>query len=245
MQLFTNLFSRRWWWVTIVVMLLMALLARLGIWQLDRLEERRAANKELAALLASPPVEINSADFPQDAASWENRQVRASGVYDHGRQLLLKVQNWGGRAGVHLITPLVFEDGDTAVLVDRGWIPDAERSAEAQAAYDEPGPISIEGYLAVSQELSRTAAATPEGPQNEWYRVDVAAIQGQMPYTLLPFYIIQAPGTDEELPFRQAPDLDLSEGSHLSYAVQWFIFSIGLGIAYLAFVNKNTQQSAP
>lgn len=244
MQLFRNLFSRRWWWVTIIVILLMALLARLGVWQLDRLEQRRAANRELAAMLASPPVEISGTDFPQDVASWENRQVRASGTYDHGRQVLLKVQNWEGRAGVHLITPLVFEDGDTAVLIDRGWIPDAQRSPGAQAAYNDPGSISVEGYLAPSQELSRAAAAMPEGPQSEWYRVDIAAIQGQMPYTLLPFYVIQAPGTNEELPYRLAPENDLSEGSHLSYAVQWFIFSIGLGIAYLAFVNKNTRQPA-
>ena len=38
------LISRQWWWVTLVVLALMALFARLGIWQLDRLEQRQAAN---------------------------------------------------------------------------------------------------------------------------------------------------------------------------------------------------------
>ena len=154
------------------------------------------------------------------------------------------MQNWGYRAGVNLITPLVLDDGETAVLVNRGWIPDTESAPQDRSAFDVPGEVVVNGYVALSQELSREPAATPQGPQSEVYRVDVSAIEPQMPYTLLPFYIVQdIENNNERLPYRLKRQIDLSEGSHLSYAMQWFIFSIGLGIAYLAFVNKSNRES--
>ena len=222
----------------------MIVLARLGIWQLDRLAQRRASNAVIAASLETPPFDLNNTPIPLDLSSWENRLVDASGSFDYDRQILLKVQNWDSRAGVHLITPLVMDDGQKAVLVDNGWIPDAERGVEARSAYDVPGEVTIDGYIALSQALSRGSAATPEGPQDEVYRVDIAEIQQQLPYELLPFYIIQSPvDNNAALPYRLERQIDLSEGPHLSYAVQWFIFSIGLGVAYLLFVRKNNQRS--
>lgn len=244
MHLLKSLFSRRWWWVTLIVVILMAVLARLGVWQLDRLEQRRAANAAVAASLATAPVDVDSFDLSAGISSLENRQVSAGGTFDHDRQVLLKVQNWGYRAGVNLITPLVLDDGETAVLVDRGWIPDTEAGAGARSAFDVPGEVEIEGYIALSQELSRATVATAEGPVTEVYRVDISTIQPQMPYSLLPFYVVQNPqNNNEQLPYRLVRQIDLSEGSHLGYAAQWFIFSIGLGIAYLVFVNKSIRQT--
>jgi surfeit locus 1 family protein len=244
MSLIRSLFNRRFWWVTLLVFVVMGILARLGFWQLDRLEQRRAANVQIAEALEAPPFDIQDADIPQDISQWKNRLVSGQGYFDHEQQVLLKVQNWGYRAGVNLITPLVLDDGQTAVLVDRGWIPDTEAGPEAVTAFYVPGEVSVEGYIALSQELAREPAATPEGPQSEVYRVDIPAIQSQMPYKLLPFYIVQSPqNNNEELPYRLERQIDLSEGNHLSYAMQWFIFSIGLGVAYLIFVHKNAPKS--
>ena len=198
----------------------------------------------VAASLETPPFDLNNAAVPEDIAEWDNRLVAASGTFDHDQQVLLKLQNWGYRAGTNLITPLVLDGGQTAVLVDRGWIPDTEAGQQERSAFDVPGEVEITGYIALSQELSRTPAVTPEGPQAEVYRVDVSAIEPQMPYTLLPFYIVQDPENDnEQLPYRLEREIDISEGSHLGYAMQWFVFSIGLGVAYLVFVNKNSRQS--
>jgi surfeit locus 1 family protein len=222
----------------------MVILARLGFWQLDRLEQRREANIQVAEALQAPAFDIQEADIPQDISQWKNRLVSGQGYFDHERQMLLKVQNWGYRAGVNLITPLVLDDGQTAVLVNRGWIPDTESGPEVVSAFNVPGEVTVEGYVALSQELAREPAATPEGPQSEVYRVDIPVIQPQMPYKLLPFYIVQSPQNNNvELPYRLERQIDLSEGNHLSYAMQWFIFSIGLGVAYLIFVHKNPQKS--
>jgi surfeit locus 1 family protein len=236
------IFSRRWWWVTILILIVMLILARLGFWQLDRLQQRRAANAQIAAARDAAPIDLNDVDIPQDLEQLNNRLASGRGRFDNEQQVLLKLQNWGYRAGINLITPFVLEDGQTAVLVDRGWIPDADAGPEAIDAFNVIGEVNIEGYIALSQELKREPATTPEGPQSEIFRVDIPAIQSQVPYTLLPFYLVQSPENDnEQLPYRLERQTELSEGNHLSYAMQWFIFSIGLGVAYLSFVYRNSQ----
>jgi len=246
------LFSRRWWWVTLLVLGLMAVLARLGVWQLDRLAERRAANAQLAAALASSPISLNDAwadyagiDPAAVSGDLANRDVTVAGTYDFAEQRVLKLQSWNGQPGVRLITPLVLEGTNAqtplAVLIDRGWIPDAEH--EAGHAFDNAtGAQPVAGYVALTETISRRTAeaVVPVSPDDELFRVDIAALQEQLPYRLLPFYVRAAPpsGPDDVLPIEVAKEVDLSEGPHMGYAMQWFIFSLGLGIAYLIFVNR-------
>ena len=241
-RLLAALFSRQWWWVTLLVVATMMVLARLGFWQLDRLQQRRAANAVLSATLAASPLNLANTTLPDDWSVLKNRQAMATGAYDLDNQVILIVQNWQGRAGVHLITPLVFADGETAVLVDRGWIPEADNNPAGHAKYDVPEPATVEGIVALSQELSGSTESAAEAPQKEWYRVDVAAIGQQMPYELLPVFVLQAAEDNSQPPFRSTPEFDLSEGAHLGYAFQWFIFSLGLGIGYMIYVHKYMKE---
>jgi len=239
--LIKTLFSRKWWWVTLLVVALMALLARLGFWQFDRLDERRAENVALVAALDASPVLLNETEISGDLADWKDRLIVAEGEYDLENQFALIVQSWQGMAGLHLITPLVLDDGKTAVLIDRGWIPDEERDPEFWSQYDETGMVSVDGYIALSQIISRgTAESAPSGPSQEWYRVDIASIQPQIPYELLPVYVIQSspPEGNVAVPYNEARSVEISEGNHMSYALQWFVFSIGLGTAYVIYINK-------
>lgn len=241
MSLFRLLVSRRWIGATLLVLLGMSLMLRLAVWQMDRLQERRAANAELQRTLESGGLVLTAESNIPDPAQLKNRRVSVTGVYDFAAQIGLKVQNWQGQPGIHLVAPLVL-DGDTAVLIDRGWIPDAAAPPENWSAFDEPGQLTVEGYVALSQTLTRALGSQPTGPQQEWYRVDIAAIQPQMPYRLLPVYVLQAPPETrrQELPYRSKPDFDLSEGPHLGYAIQWVLFTLVLGGGYLYFVRRSS-----
>jgi surfeit locus 1 family protein len=231
-------FNRQWWWTTLLVLAGMAVLARLGVWQLDRREQRRAYNAEIRAQLAQPPLDLATETLTADLSALKNRQARARGEYDLARQVVLTNQLWNNSPGFHLLTPLLIQGGSKAVLVDRGWLPAAQQSAGDWSAYDVSGAVEVNGYIKLSQSLP--GDSTPTGPALEWYRVDVTAIQAQLPYELLPVYIQQAPlsGAEPALPFKAALDVDLSEGNHLSYAIQWFIFATILGISYVHVVKQ-------
>jgi surfeit locus 1 family protein len=244
--------SRRLWWSALIVLIGMAVMVRLGFWQLDRLAQRRAYNAALAHQLALPPLPLAGDTLPVelrdsgDLTALKNRSASARGTYDFSHQVVLKLQNWEGAPGVHLITPLLIEGGSRAVLVDRGWVPYTEATPESQRQFDEPGPVTVTGLIQLSQPLP-AASSQPAGPQAEWYRLDIAAIQAQMPYPLLPITIQQSPppGGNVKLPYRVEPVLDLSDGPHLSYAIQWYSFALIFGGGYIYYVYKNAAAFMP
>ena len=244
--LLKTLFSRRRLLTTLIVLLGMALLARLGIWQLDRLEQRRQQNDQLRLALEAPPLQLNREKLSASQGFLKDRNVTVTGEYDFDRTVVLLLQNWSGQTGVHLVTPLLVEGQDIAILVDRGWIPESERMADGRSRFDLSGLVTVDGYVATTQTSSRSndsaaTAALDAAFQREWYRIDIEAIRGQMPYELLPVFMIQspAPGGDDDFPFHHEREIDLSDGPHLGYAVQWFIFSSLLGLIYVISINRS------
>ncbi len=245
------LFSRQYWWTTLVVIFGMVVLARLGIWQLDRLEQRKARNAEIVRQLELPPLSLTDETLAgDDLAGLKNRRATARGEFDFSYQIALLYQNLQDTPGIHLITPLVIEGSSQAVLVDRGWVPIDQAAPENWPQFDEPGPVSVTGFIQLSQTLparaGKDAQQIPPEPLSEWYRVDIEAIQAQVPYELLPIYILESPPDegDANLPYQVKPQFDLSDGPHLGYAIQWFIFSLILGIVYIRIVTKKeTAQS--
>ena len=242
-------FDRRWRWTTLLVLAAMAVMVRLGFWQLDRLAQRRARNAQIARQLALPPLDLTDAPLPADPNVLKNRRVTVRGQFDFTRQVALLYQNWMGTPGIHLVAPLRIEGSNRAVLVDRGWIPEAEAAPERWSQFDKPGTVVITGFLQLSQPPPRgrtdgKAVASPSF-QNAWYRIDIPALQAQMPYDLLPIYILQAPSDDDgtHLPYRSEPSFDLSDGPHLGYAIQWFIFALILGGGYLRYISSKEQRT--
>lgn len=233
------LVSRRWWWVTILVLVAIGVMMRLSMWQLDRLEQRRAANAVLRQQLAAAPLSLNEVDLQTtDLTEMPDRRVTATGDFDFSEQILLMVQNFQGSAGAHLVAPLRLEGREEAVLVDRGWIPEVETTPASWSQFDEPGRVTVEGVIRLT-ETARGVTPTQE-PRQEWFRINVEAIERQLSYELLPIYVLQAPPSEgnQSLPYRQQPEVDLSEGPHLSYAVQWALFALMLGVGYVVFVYR-------
>jgi surfeit locus 1 family protein len=235
-----------------MVLLAMLVMIRLGIWQLDRLAERRAANAELVAALAADPLTLTGDPLPGDVADLQDRWATVSGEYDVAAQQIIRLQDWQGILGVNLVTPLRIEGSDTAVLVNRGWVPQTVYEAGELAQFDPTGPQTIRGQIALSQPFYRYGDRSTEqnGLPNERYRIDIAEIQANLPYPVLPVYLLLAapedsPALPDALPYLVESDIDLSEGPHLSYALQWFLFTITLAVIYLVLVVKKMDGKEP
>lgn len=244
----TKLFSRRWWYVTIFVILGVIFLARLGFWQLDRLQQRRAQNAVIVQRWDQDPYDLNQNGLPADVEPLGYRRIQVTGKFDYANQVALKNQNREVEPGVNLVAPLVLPNGQ-AILVARGWIPYADVDPAHWAQYNEKSDaITLVGLVQKSQILA--GAKPPETPQKEWFRIDVDAIQRQVPYELLPVFLLElpAPGAGyEDLPYREIPSevAEISEGNHFSYAIQWFMFAVILGggyLPYIAYQEKRRQR---
>lgn len=242
-----KLFSRRWWWTTLLVIAAMAVMVRLGIWQFDRLAQRRAYNAQLTAQLAAAPLDVTAGLDLTNPAALDDRKAEVTGRFDYNHQIGLKNQTLNGQPGYHLVTPLLIEGSEQAILVDRGWIPYQQAEAGDWSQFDEPATGVLTGYLQKSQRRPGGGTSAPSATsQAEWYWLDIDAIQSQMPYPLLPVYLMLSPQAGRSptaLPQRVEPNFDLSEGNHLSYALQWYSFALILGVGYIFYVRKEENET--
>jgi surfeit locus 1 family protein len=252
-----RLFGRKWIFTTLLVIAAMGVMVRLGYWQLDRLEKRRAFNARVQAQIDQPPLELTPQSLTPDLegrmAGMEYRQVAVTGEYDFEAEVVLRNQAWNDQIGVNLITPLHIEGSDQSVLINRGWIPFEDFTSGNMAKYAENGQVEVRGVIRASQarpEIGWRKDVLPrpgEAPLEAWNMVNVEGIASQTPYSLLPVYIQQAPDPEwTGLPYRSLPALELTEGPHLGYAIQWFIFAAILGIGYPIYVRREElNQSKP
>ncbi len=246
-----RLFSRQWWKTTIFVLIAVAVMIRLGIWQLDRLEQRRTFNTRVEAQLAENPLELSAQNLESDLYSMEYRTALARGEFDHQRQVVLRNQDWQGRLGVHILTPLIIAGTEAALLVDRGWIPYEDFTGGFLKQYAVPGQVQVEGIIRRSQSkpaIGGRADQVPapgEAPLETWNWINVSDISQQLPYQVLPVYLAAVPAAGEQsLPYRSELELDLTEGSHIGYAFQWFSFAAILGIGYPFYLRREEKGQA-
>jgi cytochrome oxidase assembly protein ShyY1 len=200
----------------------------LGIWQVARLHQKQQFNAAVRAGLAEPPAPVEAVlSDGVDPDTVRYRRVEATGTYDTDHGFVLYGRTQDSQAGNHLLTPLLLSDG-RAILVDRGWVPLEVDEPGAPEAAPPSGAVDVEGVL-FSSEGDLPGVADAGGPaETTLSRLDLGTIQAQLPYPIEPSYLLlqrQRPTQPGELP-APSPLPELSEGPHLSYAIQWFTFAV-------------------
>lgn len=195
--------------------------ARLGVWQLSRLQERRAANEQIVRGMAASPVQLTgerlaAADHAPQGWGW--RRARAEGVYDPAREFVLRGRSAGGRPGVHLVTPLRVHG--RILLVERGWVPAPDAARPPVRPRPPAGEAVVEGVL---RPIPATGDPQPSRGGASVQRLHLPSLRARFGDSLAPVYLMRT-GADTALPRPLAAPVP-DEGPHLGYAVQWFAFA--------------------
>lgn len=228
---------RRPIWLLGHVVALSAVVAfvRLGVWQLDRLDEKKARNRIIAERADGPAIDLS--DVVVERAAYQH--VVATGRFDPSGEVLIRNRSFQGSVGAHVVTPLVVDDG--AVLVNRGWVP-----LDGEPAPAPTGVVTVEGLLFDTQERTIGPTDPPDGLLDVLNRVDVGRIDQQYGADLYPLYLSQsAPDAEGDYPIRLPPPAR-DEGPHQSYAVQWFLFAGVVVVGYPLLLRRRsaTDQSS-
>jgi surfeit locus 1 family protein len=211
--------------------------ARLGVWQVHRLRERRAANAIALTARSAPVISLGPASAGDNPVG---RRVRARGRYDHTHDITLRGREYDGVPGVEIVSPLLLQGSNRAVLVNRGFVPTPDAFTVYPDSLREPGEQSVEG-IALPMTSGR-GVPLQQGSQASWARLDLAGLQERLPYPISHFYIQQSPDTTlPRFPRRLDPPI-LDDGPHLSYAIQWFAFAI-IALVFAGIVLK--QKDGP
>jgi surfeit locus 1 family protein len=235
--------SPRWLAGHALVLVAVITFANLGFWQLGRLAERRDHNELVTSQLDRGEVDIASLRDvePQQLVYLP---VSVTGVYDVEAEVLLSTRSHDGRPGHHVLTPLRTDAGPT-VLVDRGWVPlDWNLPPVAQAAPPD-GQVRVRGLLHPSSTARRSGAFDgSSGPFQFVSDVDIPVLSEATGTPLFPLYLVaqdQQPAQPDGMPVVAEPPV-LTEGSHLTYAVQWFLFAAVVAIGYPILLWHTARQ---
>ena len=205
-----------------------ALFARLGVWQLSRLRERRAFNATLSAHFAAPPVDI--ASLPRDTARGHYRRASASGALLYDRQIIYASRAHDGAPGADLLTPLVVAGRDTVVMIDRGWVYSADAASVDTTRWRERDSASVSGFAETFAGTSRPPSAA-SARQRIVHVLDRTEVERLVGRPVAPYMIVElsdsvsSASARDSVPIRRELPA-ISEGPHASYAGQWFSFAV-------------------
>ena len=244
-------FLRPWWVVShLLVLVLVVVMVNLGFWQLRRLEERRdlnalRADRTAAAVVAVDVLaaEVAAGGGPGGLEGAEYRVAEAVGQYRVGDEVAVRNRTLGGLPGVWLLTPLVPADGP-ALVVNRGWVPQSSADPATRPPPPAPvGEVAVRGVVRLSEQRAGLGVADPAGGRlASLARPDIERYAAQLDYPVHPFYL-QLNSQDPppgDYPLMVALPTP-TEGPHLSYAAQWFIFSAIAVVGYplvLRYVSR-------
>lgn len=239
----------RWLALLAFALLVAATCVRLGIWQLDRLEQRRTLNASIRAGLAAAPAPLGEL-AGEDPATLAYRRVEVAGRYDPSREVLWYGRALNGEPGHHVLTPLLLDEpvaGAAAVLVDRGWVPFELDTPPVGPAAPPAGEVTVSGFLLpVAGESDVVLERGAGGRVLTVSRDEPAAIGRELGLELYPLPVQlqrQDPPQPSALP-AVVPPPELSEGPHLSYAIQWFTFATIALVGYVLLVRRELRDRA-
>lgn len=195
--------TARSWIPLLAAALIAAVCVRLGLWQLERREQRKARNATIAAAFREAPI---AAKLAMSESATRYRRVLARGRWDYAREATIAGRTRNGSPGVHIVTPMILDDADTEILVNRGWVYSPDARTVDLPRWHEGAQAEFIGYLddlpsslRESRPLARYVVAI----------ADSAAV----------------PAAVGDRPARLSVPAFGDEGPHLNYAVQWFSFA--------------------
>lgn len=223
----------------------------LGVWQLQRMTWKhdlvdRINERTTHAAVPLPSKVANPVD-------WDYLPVTVTGTFDHTQEVFLVAQSTRGNFGYQVITPLHRADG-SIVLVNRGWIPYADRKADARQEAQVEGVVTVSGLARLPWYKTGTAAvfSMEMDPEEKIFFEggldEMAALHNLQ---VVPLFVDAGPEENPGgLPKGGQTVVKLVD-NHLAYAFTWFIFAtIALIIFVLSHYRKpinyvSTRGNAP
>jgi len=221
-----------------------AVFSLLGMWQLDRAQQKERLLAAFAAAANEPAGDFARARDSADAQRYPHVRVRGHFVAE--RSYLLDEQMHNGQLGVHAIAVFAVAGEERLLLVDRGWIAWNRASGTSPAL-----PVLPDGEV----ELTGTYAPFPSGG----FRLGGNALVAQSAWPKLTLHVdgteISADLRRPLLPRMLLLDTDIASGfmrewtpnvmppvRHRAYALQWFMFALAALVIFVVLHWRKVEK---
>lgn len=219
-----------------------AILFSLGAWQVQRLAWKQALIAELNDRATVEPVDVATVEQRlRRGEGVEYSRVTLEGTFEHRRESTV-VSVYGGGPAFTIVTPLIMTGG-SAVLVDRGQVPEPRRNDVVRPE----GTVRLTGVVRLHDAGPGYFDVANDAAARAWYWWDVPAMQraSDLPQTTkwLPFVVQLLPGAVAEgFPQPPEPRANLTN-NHLGYAITWFGLAAALAAVAGVYLRGQNKKS--
>ena len=214
----------------LVVLALMAVGLVAGRWQWGRYETRSQAKADYEAAQGLPTAPLTSmltaVDTAPGSASW--RTATVTGVIDEQSMVALRGRSLDDTATLQYLSWIHTAQGES-VLLNLGWVP---RSG-GQPPTIPAGEVTVTGTVRALEAVNGRPGTRISPAQMG--AVDGAALQAY----LMVETACGASGCVEGVEPVPVPELSL--GPHLSYALQWWLLSVGAGPVAVVLTRRDAS----
>jgi len=208
---------------TLAAAAMVALTVSLGNWQSERAAEKARLQALLDRRSSEAPLVLTG--MAGSAEELRFRRVRAQGRFLADGQIFVDNRIHGGRAGFHVVTPLVIAGSGVLLLVNRGWV---ARSTAYPAPPQVPvpaGDVTVEGVATVPPaRVLELSAETVTG--NVWQNLSTARYAAHVRREVLPVVLLAALPAPGLTTVAEKPDTGIAK--HREYSLTWYSLAITL-----------------
>jgi cytochrome oxidase assembly protein ShyY1 len=215
-------------------------LIALGLWQLEREQQKILTEKVYETRNASEPIDVSSIDWASSDLNWI--AVTATGFFDNTRQLLLDNRILNSVVGYEVLAPF-YTDG-RVLLVNRGWIAQGQsRQSLPELALTEDR-VTITGHIYVPDgELMILGAE--EAVTESWPKViqsvDIQTLSSVMDEAF-ETHVVRLDENSTAVLQTNWTAINMRPEVHRAYAVQWFVMASVLMFLYLFFSIRKLER---
>lgn len=217
---------KRWLgWLALVVAFSVACVF-LSTWQFDRRQQALDAMNQVAENYDSPVVALaDLANIDTFDQKHEWRRVQITGRYLIDDEVLVRNRPLNGQAGFLQVVPFQLESGEV-VAIERGWL---AVTSNYEAPQNRPMP-SAELQTVVGHLRPAEPTLNREAPSGQIATINIAALVAEVELQAPIFEKLYVRMQSESQAMTTNPASlsrpQLTEGNHLSYALQWILFAL-------------------
>ena len=221
------------WIILIATVVGVFCLSSLGVWQLQRAEEKKQILQNYELQRNNTLQSIRLPVTQPEKLRYQRTQLQ--GRYISSKQFVLDNQVHDHQVGYNILTPFKIIDTDFIVLVDRGWLPIGHSREQLPEIHVDENLRTITGQIYAPFGEPYTLGEV-DNRGTKWPRLiqflDFAALSQRLELTLQPF-TLRLDNDQQDGFLREWKIFAFSAERHIAYAVQWFALAFTLIIIFI------------